>query len=263
MNDEYGDELAPQEPSQQEVNAFVASARFSDTAAVTAFLDKYPAFIDRKSCFPRPKNSLPATHTALTKAATHGQKDMVALLLKKGAQIEALGDNNKTALLWAAHNGHTETVRLLLDNKADITASYNEGLTPLIITAWHGHTKVVELLLEKGAQIDETCKSGATPLILAAAFGETDTVRFLLEKGATIDKADNIGRTALTMPRSEKNAEAVALLEQWPEMQRQRKEEERWRAEELAEGRVKARFNARLEKLKAKRPPPSPFKKKM
>ena len=137
--------------------------------------------------------------------------------------------------------------------------------TPLIMAAWMGHTKVVELLLEKGVQVDAPCKSGKTALMLATSFGKTDTVRFLLEKGAAIGKTDNTGRTALMMPRNEQNEETMALLEQWPEMQRRRKEKElelaRKQAEELAESRAKALFDAQLEKLKVRRPQQSPFKK--
>lgn len=252
----------PPSPYQEEVDAFVASARFSDTVAITNFLNKYPAFIDQQSS---------SGHTALTKAAAHGQKETVELLLAKGARIEEKGENKKTALLWASHNGHKETVRALLDNKADITASYNDGLTPLIIASWSGHTATTELLVEKGAPVDEACKTGATPLILAAAFAKTDTVRFLIEKGAAIDKADNIGRTALTMPRFPGSEEMVALLEKGLEMQLQHREKElalaqsqalaKKLAEELAVSTAKALSDARFEKLKAQRPPQSPFKK--
>ena len=208
-------------PSQQEVDEFVTAAGKGDMVVVTAFLDKHITSINQKG---------PLDHTAMTKAAAEGQKEMVELLLKKGAQIDARDNYN-----W----------------------------TPLIYAAQRGRTPIVALLLEKGAQIGATAQQGWTALMWAARFGYTGTVRILLEKGAEIGAVNTSGMTALKLAMAYKHGETAELIEQWPELQRQRQEQERKNKErELAE--IKAReLNAeRLEKLKNQRPPKPPLKKK-
>ena len=58
--------------------------------------------------------------TPLHEAAYHGQTEVLELLLKQGADINAKDRFGKTPLHWAAKNGKTEVVELLLKNGADI-----------------------------------------------------------------------------------------------------------------------------------------------
>ena len=97
--------------------------------------------------------------------------------------------------------------------------------TALIWAARDGHKDIVGLLLEKGANINHQDKYGITPLILAAWMGQEESVAFLLEKGALIDLKDLEGMTALMYARDRRLPEIAELLEQWPEMQRQQKEQ--------------------------------------
>ncbi len=56
-----------------------------------------------------------------------------------------------TPLSWAALMGHTEVVALLLERGADVNAQNRDGATPLHSAAFLGRTETVKLLLEKGA----------------------------------------------------------------------------------------------------------------
>jgi ankyrin repeat protein len=221
-------------PSQHEVDQFVIAigqGRISDSAA---FIEKYPAAINRPSTSGNP---------AVNWAARAGQGEIVALLLENGADLEMKDKDNKTPLLCAAWDGHMPVMKLLQAKGADIHARDNQGWTPLMRAAWKGRADIVKFLWESGASIDATSNTGLTPLMLAANMGRTNTVIFLLEKGADAEAADSAGKTALMMARERGYHEPADLIEQ-------RK-------------RQKNSFAKRLERLQIVRPKQSPFKKKM
>lgn len=70
----------------------------------------------------------------------------------------------RTPLHIAAWQGHTAMVELLLRYGADVNAVDREQRTPLQSCAWQGHESVVWLLLKAGARGDQPCSQGATPL---------------------------------------------------------------------------------------------------
>ena len=150
--------------------------------------------------------------TALHKAAAKGHKDMVQLLLLKGASIEALGEYDRTPLDYAAWRGHTSTVELLLSKGASIEATSKTKRSPLHYAAWSGHTSIVELLLLKGASIEAMDRDNRTPLNDAASRGRTSTVELLLLKGAPIEAMGKCDRTSLSDAASGGHTSTVELL---------------------------------------------------
>ncbi|RYP39319.1 hypothetical protein DL768_010725 [Monosporascus sp. mg162] len=122
--------------------------------------------------------------TPLSWAAEEGHREIVQLLLDKGAEIDAKDNDGRTPLWWAARNGHKEIVLLLLEKGAEIDAKGNISRTPLSWAAGKGHKEIVQLLLDKGAEIDSKNINGWTPLSWAAANGHKEIVQLLLDKGA-------------------------------------------------------------------------------
>ena len=57
--------------------------------------------------------------TALMYAAAQDYKDVVKALVKHGANVNAVSDNNQTALMWAAASGFTDVAKALLKAGAD------------------------------------------------------------------------------------------------------------------------------------------------
>jgi ankyrin repeat protein len=320
-------------PSQPEVDEFRHAAGRGDKAAVTAFLDKYPAAVDQVSVF---------GDTALVCAAQQGRKEIVELLLERGALADLPDSSGWTPFMWAslygykdaaemlwektasraakdrrkatedglklkktsltdiknfvdastkgdintvaayldrglaiinqvngghsaltmaAFKGHKNIVELLLEKGALLEMRNSGGITPLMCAAGEGHTDIVELLWKKGASPNVRNNKNHTPLMWAALSGKTETVRFFLEQGVPLDDLDAHGQTALALARLNGRTRTIELLEQWPEILRQR--EEQRRAKELAENlarREKDLNEARLKKIKDRRAPP-PFKK--
>lgn len=74
------------------------------------------------------------------------QRDVVALLLASGANVNGRFAGGGTTLHLAAHEGITEVVELLLAHGADVTAQNNDGQTPLRTALREGHTEVADLL---------------------------------------------------------------------------------------------------------------------
>jgi ankyrin repeat protein len=164
--------------------------------------------------------------TALNLAALYDHREVVALLLDKGADIEAKpdyeGECTGTSLIFAAASGHREVVALLLDKGADVEAkTYNghgpcSGWTALIFAAQRGYREMVALLLDKGADVEAKDRLGSTALMIAADSsgyrGEGGVVALLLDRGANLEAKDNDGRTALIWAAQWGCPEVVALL---------------------------------------------------
>ncbi len=112
---------------------------------------------------------------ALTYAARSGRIDAMALLLERGADIDA-EPYNGTALHWAVARRRPEAAAWLLDRGADIDrrAAFGgtRGVTPLhVAAAWEGSPDCARLLLARGA--DRSIKDAqhdGTPAGWAAFF---------------------------------------------------------------------------------------------
>jgi ankyrin repeat protein len=90
----------------------------------------------------------------LHEAVLNGHKDVVELLLAKGADVNIKDASGFAALHWAAQNRNGKnTAELLLANKADVNTKDKNDFTPLHYAAEHGLTTVVELLLNYGADV--------------------------------------------------------------------------------------------------------------
>lgn len=190
--------------------------------------------------------------TALMYATESGHKDMVELLLDKGADPHIITWNDKTALRAAVTQGHTELIKLLLntpstfrersmsaalveaaqkgdkesvhvllDNGANphSTAwthpsdSFPTESTPLIEAARAGHTDIVRLLLDKGADPNmQDSSHGLTALMIAVCYGYKDIVKSLLDKSANPHIQDVHGNTALQIATRKGYKEIVQLL---------------------------------------------------
>jgi len=81
-----------------------------------------------------------------------GRRDVIRLLLERGADVNVLKDDNKTPLHLAARNGMVGNVRVLLEHGANVGAEDKEGSTPFQIASAEGCNEMVELLSEYGAK---------------------------------------------------------------------------------------------------------------
>jgi len=122
----------------------------------------------------------------------------------------------RSPLHIAAWQGNASMVELLIRYGADVNAVDREQRTPLQSAAWQGHESVVWLLLKHGASGDQPCSQGATPLSIAAQEGHDGVAKLLLASGADPNRADRCGRTALKLALKGGHKKVIHLLENWP-----------------------------------------------
>src|SRR5688572_2540868 len=101
---------------------FLQGVRSGDIEKVRYYLDLYPDLVHERFMY---------GWTALYFACGDGQFDVVRLLLGKGADPNARGEDGETPLHIAAQCGHPGMCRELVERGADLEAESNDGLTPL------------------------------------------------------------------------------------------------------------------------------------
>ena len=149
-------------------------------------------------------------------AAGDGDKELLALLIAAGADVNAADKDGYTplnrALFW---KGHTECVKLLLAAPGiDVNKANEDGWTPLARAAYKGHTECVKLLLAApGIDVNKAEKDGSTPLYGAACNGHSACVRLLLAApGIDVNKAEKDGWTPLTAAEIYGHTECARLI---------------------------------------------------
>jgi cytohesin len=172
-------------------------------------------------------------------AAKTGQKELVRLLLEKGANVDA-AQEGLTALHWATRYAHAGAAEMLAARAENVNTVDELGCTPLHWVARNGLTSIAEILLEKGAYYNALDNEGMTPnawasqnenydictilekrvfdaeteLHTAIESGVFEDVLQLLNAGVSLDARDINGRTPLHLAAALGNLEVVkALLE--------------------------------------------------
>lgn len=107
------------------------------------------------------------TWTPLYYASDHGDVEMVATLLRCGADPNIITFNSWTPLLVACDRGHAEIVRMLLSNGADPKYFNAFGESAIHIAAMRDRTEIVSELLEHGIDASFPNRSGKIPYELA------------------------------------------------------------------------------------------------
>ncbi|KAJ7935096.1 ankyrin repeat-containing domain protein [Mycena leptocephala] len=130
----------------------------------------------------------------LRDAANSGNMEIVQLLLKYDADVDATPSGSHTPLHCAACKGYTDIVRLLLDNGANAKADEGWALQEALT---QGYTAIARMLLNQG--VDVNVRGGAM-LTEACKRGNIDDVRLLLDNGgmgvySALYEASVAGRT--------------------------------------------------------------------
>jgi ankyrin repeat protein/Tol biopolymer transport system component len=165
------------------------AARSGDLAAVHALIAKSPDLAGVRDGSGR---------TPLHLASAGGHVEVVAYLLSRSIDVDALDNTRRTPLHEAAAAGHDEISRLLIERKASIDSQDAEGETPLAKACGRGHLAVAGRLLAAGASVHATNAYGRTPLLLVAReSGNAELARLLIDRKADLNARDKFGDTAL------------------------------------------------------------------
>lgn len=138
--------------------------------------------------------------------------DIARLLLDADANVDAENGEHVTALLFMAVEGHSDIVELLLDSGANIEHCWQAGVTAVGVAAQKGHESTLKLLAERGANLAFVGGGGLTPLHYAALYGHVQTIEILVQLGVPLDCVDAEHRTALFLAVIDNEVSAVEAL---------------------------------------------------
>lgn len=141
--------------------------------------------------------------TLLLQAAKNNRLAMVELLLKAGADVNALNNQKRDVLNTAVSNKNVAMAKLALQYGADPTlvTSIYQG-SALIYATHQGQVEIVELLIAAGAPLNRVNNLGWTALLEATILGDggvahQQIVDALLTAGADPTIQDREGRSPL------------------------------------------------------------------
>jgi hypothetical protein len=149
-------------------------------------------------------------NTPLMWAVIKRNADMVELLLKGGADVNAQNNSGNTVIMEAARDPHrTAIAGVLIDHgKVKLKHQTNSGFSCLMIAAQNNNVPFMEMLAEKQVvyQLDLNAqdKEGFTAMHHAAFARKLDSMQHLVRFGASVEVGDNKGRlVAHLLPRPE------------------------------------------------------------
>lgn len=138
--------------------------------------------------------------SALTAAASHGSEKTVDYLLKKGADVFSLDGYKKDALYWAVNRCDAPVIRRLIRAGADLKKHYVVETVLMFAVQRCTDTQAIEALIEGGADVNDANQVGNTALDEAERFGRAKTAALLRAKGARKGKSVSHG-LKITSPK--------------------------------------------------------------
>jgi ankyrin repeat protein len=170
----------------------------------------------------------PEGQTALMAVARTGEIEAAKVILSYKPKVDAVEQwGGQTALMWAAAQSQPDMVALLIKHGANVNARgvvrdwqrrvtaegrpknmNHGGFTPLLYAAREGCIECAKHLLKAKADINLPDPDGMTPLNLALTNMRFDFAAYLISQGADVNRWDFWGRTPLysaidlnTLPR--------------------------------------------------------------
>ena len=166
--------------------------------------------------------------TALTTALREPDSEVIELLLKAGANINAVAFNGCPALKFIldvlyyredTNQIHDEertkalaVMNMLIEYGVDVNAQDNKGKTALTTALQESDYEVIELLLKAGANANKANKDGRTSLMLESLYHDKAIIKMLIEYGADVNAQDNYGTNALMLAASTPDLEITKML---------------------------------------------------
>jgi len=165
----------------------------------------------------------------LIKAIKAGDSAKVSAALKAGASASTLSspENEQTVLMLAVEENRIDIVRLLTKNGADLDATRGKGETALTLATLRNYTEIAQILIHSGANVNikpsghYSNSAGFitshgflnwTALMNASSHGNAILVSDLLEAGADANREDVDGLTALNIAAKNGHTQVMKIL---------------------------------------------------
>ncbi|KAM3179748.1 hypothetical protein ACTXT7_000031 [Hymenolepis weldensis] len=137
--------------------------------------------------------------TPLILAAKRTNLEMMKMLIRRGASLDALDVNKKTAIHWACEKQHFDGVKLLLSRGSPTDLRDCDGYTPMMYAVAENQCDIVRYMLLKGVCMKYGLDGYEdTELTTATQVGNINMIRLLLKSwDSSIDRSIDIN-TALS-----------------------------------------------------------------
>lgn len=136
----------------------------------------------------------------------NGSTQKVIDAINIGIDVNIKDKGCDTALMRAARYGYLEIVKVLIKAGADVNAKSSRG-SALIFAAKYGHIEIINMLIKAGADVNVKDVYGETALMKAAKSSNAETVNVLLNAGAKVKKK------VLSYARENKMLQGTDVLE--------------------------------------------------
>jgi len=113
--------------------------------------------------------------TALHWASIKGNKHPAKILIKRGANINAVSENDmdKTPLLFALSSGQIEMAKILIKLGADVNKTDKNGVAPLSYALETRNRELIKYMIKHGAMLEEYAKKPLEEMLMEM-FGVKD-----------------------------------------------------------------------------------------
>ena len=181
--------------------------------------------------------------TPLMLATQKNASKIVQLLIQRGADVNALTEENMTALHFAdipeivqilvqapnidinarnyrddtplhiaLYKENIPTAHALINCGADVNAENVDRISPIIIVIYYNDTYTLNLLISHGANVNAANKYGVAPIHLAAELGRNQIIKILHENGANINAETINHLTPLDLARTNGHKKTIYFL---------------------------------------------------
>jgi ankyrin repeat protein len=134
--------------------------------------------------------NIPTPHRPLSHCLQCDNPESLELLLDSGAELEYCDDilptPGYTPLHYVAKCGKQRCARVLIKRGVNVNAVSEENKTPLSLALAHGHVEIAQMLIQAGADI-HTVVEDSEMLSRTLAAGEVGAAQLLLDAGATLE----------------------------------------------------------------------------
>jgi ankyrin repeat protein len=153
--------------------------------------------------------------SALLWAAERGQEATAQKSLKAKANIQATDEDDEAPLLLAVKKEHRQVVKLLVDKGAEVNAQGGFYGNALQAASSNSHGVVVKMLLDKGAEVNAQGRDYGNALQAASSNSHEAVVKMLLDKGAEANAQGGDYGNALQAASSNSHEAVVKMLMAW------------------------------------------------
>jgi hypothetical protein len=140
---------------------------------------------------------IPYSAESLENCINEGKTQALALFLKAGFSANTRNKSGVPLLSLAARAGNRHLVDMLLKAGAEVNAqAADRDSSALIDGAMGKHSGIVEDLLAAGADVNLKSKDGQSALVISVGLNDTVCAELLLKAGAKADDPDSLGASA-------------------------------------------------------------------